>query len=222
MNWAGLIRHLFNEHRYTTYKFEQDFGISNVAIGKILNGATKKPNAQTIKVIENAFNIKIDDSNPAKLSYMKLPDRKTILHNSEFNEGIQTIDYPVLSEVFAGNPDKIDVEYNSQYEPFTYVRKNHKCFALKVNGNSMETTLRNGDTVLVDMDLQPLDGDLVAVKLKNGNQYIKRFKDLNYAFIQLSSDNPDYGVRLIDKNDIVAVYPVVSINLNLRNGERKK
>ena len=222
MNWAELLKHLFTEFRYNTYKFEQDFGISNVATGKILNGITKKPNTRTIKMIEEAFNIKIDDSHTHNLSYIKLPDKKTEPGAREFDEEIQTIDYPVLSEVFAGNPDKIDVEYNGQYEPYVYYRKNHKCFALRVNGDSMETTLRNGDTVLVDMDLQPLDGDLVAVKLKNGNQYVKRFKDLNYAFIQLSSDNPDYGVRLIDKNDIIAIFPVVSINLNVRNGERKK
>ncbi len=222
MNWSELLKQIFTEFRYNTYKFEQDFGISNVAIGKILNGITKKPNTQTIKIIEKAFNIKIIDNDLSNLSYTKLPDKNISTEVKEFNDEIQTLDYPVLSEVFAGNPDKVDVEYSGQYEPFIYYRKNHKCFALRVNGDSMETTLRNGDTVLVDMDLQPLDGDLVAVKLKNGNQYIKRFKDLNYAFIQLSSDNPDYGVRLIDKNDIIVIYPVVSINLNLRNGERKK
>ncbi|MEW6196805.1 MAG: S24 family peptidase [Bacteroidota bacterium] len=220
MDWPELIKELFREHRYNTYKFEKDFGVSNVAIGKILNGITKKPNTQTIKIIENAFNIKIDDSDPNNLSYIKLPVEKK-KEETDFDDKIQIIEYPILSEVFAGNPDRIDVEYVSQHESFTYFRRNHRCFALKVNGNSMETTLRNGDIVLVDMDLQPMDGDLVAVKLKNGNQYIKRYKDLNFAFIQLSSDNPDYGVRIIDKNDIVAIYPIVSINLNLRNGERK-
>ena len=222
MTWAQLLKHLFSEYRYNTYKFEQNFGISNVATGKILNGITKKPNTRTIEMIEHAFNIKIDDSDPQNLSYKVLPAKEAESASREFDEEIQTLDYPVLSEVFAGNPDKIDVEYSGQYEPYIYYRKHHNCFALRVNGDSMETTLRSGDTVLVDMDLQPMDGDLVAVKLKNGNQYIKRFKDLNYAFIQLSSDNPDYGVRLIDKNDIIAIYPVVSINLNLRNGERKK
>lgn len=220
MDWAELIKELFREFRYNTYKFEKDFGVSNVAIGKILNGITKKPNTQTIKIIEDAFNIKIDDSDPANLTYIKSATSQK-KDEAAFDDKIQTIEYPILSEVFAGNPDKIDVEYVSRHETFTYFRRNHRCFALKVNGDSMETTLRSGDTVLVDMDLQPIDGDLVAVKLKNGNQYIKRFKDLNYAFIQLSSDNPDYGVRIIDKNDIVAIYPVVSINLNLRNGERK-
>lgn len=140
---------------------------------------------------------------------------------NKFDGAISVRDYPVLSEVYAGEPDKFDVEYSGVSEPFTYYKKNHSCFALKVNGKSMETTLNDGDLVLVDMDLNPVDGDLVAVKLRNGNQYIKRYKNMNYAFVQLSSDNSEYGVRLIDKNDIEAIYPVVQIVLNIRNGERK-
>jgi len=222
VNWSEFLNHLFLEFRYNTSKFEKDFGISNVALGKILKGVTQKPNVLTISKIEKAFNIKIDDRDPNNITYTTLSKSPVPNTGVEFENQMQTFEYPVLSEVYAGDPKRIEVEYNDFYEPFTYKRKDHKCFALMVNGDSMETTLRHGDIVLVDMDLLPLDGDLVVVKLKNGNQYIKRFKDLNYAFIQLSSDNPDYGVRLIDKNDITAIYPVVSINLNLRNGERKK
>ena len=222
MKWSEFLAHLFVEFRYNTSKFEKEFGISNVALGKILKGTTQKPNVQTISIIEKAFNIKIDDSNPNNITYTNLSNPAGGKTELEFDDKIQVFDYPVLSEVYAGDPKHVEVELNDISEQFTYRRREHKCFALKVNGDSMETTLRSGDIVLVDMELQPIDGDLVAVKLKDGRQYIKRFKDLNYAFIQLSSDNPDYGVRLIDKNDIVAIYPVVSINLNLRNGERKK
>jgi phage repressor protein C with HTH and peptisase S24 domain len=123
--------------------------------------------------------------------------------------------------VYAGEPEMLYIEHHNETASFIYNRKDHRCFALRVSGKSMETTLKDGDVVLVDMDILPADGDLVAVKHRNGHQYIKRFKNLNYAFVQLSSDYSDYGIRVIDKNDIESIYPVVSINLNIRNGDRR-
>lgn len=79
----------------------------------------------------------------------------------------------------------------------------------------MYATLRGGYTIVVDMDASLEDGCLVAVKLRNGHQYVKRYYNLNYSFVQLSSDNKDYGVRLIDKNDIAACHRVVSVYFSL-------
>jgi phage repressor protein C with HTH and peptisase S24 domain len=91
----------------------------------------------------------------------------------------------------------------------------HRYYGLVVSGKSMETTLRDGDKIVVDMDAPLEDSCLVAVKLKNGHQYVKRYYNLNYAFIQLSSDNKDYGVRVIDKNDVAACHRVVSVYFSL-------
>lgn len=150
------------------------------------------------------------------------PEEKPVNDSQDTFEGkIQAFQYPILATVFAGDPNLIDLEHYDEVSFFTYKKNNNRCFALRVNGRSMETTLNDGDIVLVDMDLLPVDGDLVAVKLKNGNQYIKRYKNLNFAFVQLSSDNPNYDVRLIDKNDIVAIFPVVQIVLNIRDEKRR-
>jgi phage repressor protein C with HTH and peptisase S24 domain len=137
------------------------------------------------------------------------------LSYSEFDDAIQINKYPVLATVYAGEPKLL---YHQNYEEtsyFAYERQQHHCFALRVNGNSMETTLKDGDEVLVDVDALLENGCLAAVKLKNGHQYIKRYYDMNFAFIKLTSDNEEYGVRLIDKNDVMAIYRVVRINLKI-------
>jgi len=217
MNWSEFITKIENGllgQRYSDLELANKTGIGRELIYKLRTGQTKRPQQRTKALLEAGLNIQIDDTDPENITYSQIA--------SGFENEIPIYEYPILAEVYAGEPDQIDIEYpEGDKKPFTYYRPNHRCFALKVNGRSMESTLKDGDIVLVDMDLTPIDGDLVAVKLKNGHQYIKRFKDLNYAFIQLSSDNSEYGVRIIDKNDIEAIYPVVQIIFNLRNGSRR-
>ncbi|MDR3626341.1 MAG: S24 family peptidase [Ignavibacteriaceae bacterium] len=153
------------------------------------------------------------DDNTSTSSLPKVEEDKSVY--PEFDDAIPINKYPVLGTVYAGEPKLL---YHQSYEEssfFAYNRLQHRCFALKVNGNSMETTLKDGDEVLVDMDAALENGCLAAVKLKNGHQYIKRYYDVNFAFIKLTSDNEEYGVRLIDKNDINAIYRVVRINLKI-------
>jgi phage repressor protein C with HTH and peptisase S24 domain len=157
--------------------------------------------------------ITIDDTDTGGTPLTKVEERKP--DYAEFEDAIQINKYPVLGTVYAGEPKLL---YHQNYEEtsyFAYERQQHSCFALRVNGHSMETTLKDGDEVLVDMDAALENGCLAAVKLKNGHQYIKRYYDMNFAFIKLTSDNEEYGVRLIDKNDVMAIYRVVRINLKI-------
>lgn len=209
MNWQELIETLMREFRLSSIELEQKTGVSNAVISQLRTGKTKKPNQYTIRKIEKGLNIRIDDSDPENIKYKKI--------EIPFEGAIPASEYPVLSEVYAGEPEKFDVELYDEKEYFIYKYPHHRCFALRVNGRSMETTLRDGDVVLVDMDLEPVAGDIVAVKLRNGNQYIKRYYPINEFFIKLTSDNPDYDVRVIDTKDIIAIHPVVAINLNIRN-----
>ena len=157
--------------------------------------------------------ITVDDNDMVNTPIPKVEEIKLVY--PEFDDTIQINKYPVLATVYAGEPKLF---YHQNYEEtsyFAYERLQHRCFALRVNGNSMETTLKDGDEVLVDMDALLENGCLAAVKLKNGHQYIKRYYDMNFAFIKLTSDNEEYGVRLIDKNDVMAIYRVVRINLKI-------
>ncbi|PKL87373.1 MAG: hypothetical protein CVV23_15750 [Ignavibacteriae bacterium HGW-Ignavibacteriae-2] len=218
MNWAEFTNWLFNDElRLSSLEVEACTGIRQPVIDRWKKGEVGKPQRSTIRRLEEGLKIKIHDSDPQNITYQKISDDP----KQTFDGAIPVYNYPLLATVYAGDPELLDHEYFDESIPFAYKKNSDKCFALSVNGKSMETTLRDGDLILVDMDLLPIDGDLVAVKLKNGNQYIKRYKNLNYAFIQLSSDNAEYGVRLVDKKDIDAIYPVVQIVFNLRNGERK-
>jgi len=206
MKWQEFINKLLNDFRKSSYWLEKYHGLNSATISKIRNGLTEKPNQETISALENILKIKINDRNPDNITYIKLSEVEN--KSSGFSGSMHTINIPVLSEVYAGDAMNLDPVHYEETIPVVLMN-NHKCFALRVVGKSMETTLRNNEIVVADIEAQIKDGDIVACRLKNGEQYIKRYYEMNYAFVKLTSDNSEYGVRLIDKNDIDKIYKVI-------------
>lgn len=64
-------------------------------------------------------------------------------------------------------------------------------FALKVKGDSMESTLREGDTVVVKWQETASNNDIVVVRFQDGEATVKRLK-LKPAGLVLVPDNPRY------------------------------
>jgi phage repressor protein C with HTH and peptisase S24 domain len=218
--YLRFIEELLKDFRLSTYTLETRYNLKGFSAkySGLRSGRTKSLNQATLASLEQALNIKIDDSDPKQITYLRLqPSQKneSAKGSTEFSGATSVYPYPLLGTVYAGEPKDL---YHSSYDKvanFTYSKKGHHCFALEVDGKSMESTLKDGSTVLVDMEA-PLEKDcIVAVKLKNGTQYIKRYEDVNYAFIRLKSDNGDYGERFIDKNDIEAMYRVVEAIVKL-------
>lgn len=218
--YLRFIEELLKDFRLSTYTLENKYCLKGFSAkySGLRSGRTRSLNQATLASLEKALNIKIDDSDPKQISYLRLqsPDRNDAAEGEEEFSGTSSVyPYPLLGTVYAGEPKNL---YHSTYDKiakFTYSKKGHHCFALEVDGKSMESTLKDGSTVLVDMEA-PLEKDcIVAVKLKNGAQYIKRYEDVNYSFIRLKSDNGEYGERFIDKNDIEAMYRVVEAIVKL-------
>ena len=214
----GLLKDL----RLTANGFQDKFQIRSFStiMNKLKNDAGKKLHPETIGKIEEALNIKIDDSNPDNISYKKLPmsqERfsKLLQDGLQIKDTLPVREYPLLATVYAGEPEMLDHENFNEKAIFAYDKPEHQCFALKVSGKSMETTLRDGDTVLVDISIPVIDGCLVVVRLKDGSQLIKRYHLLDENYIKLTSDNHEYGVKLVKKEDIQVCYRVVSINFLL-------
>lgn len=205
MNWSEFINQLLKDFRLSENLLAQRTGLTQTTVNRISTGKTVLPYQTTIRLLEEGLQIKIDDRDPENITYKKLKPE------IPFDNVVPTQNYPILATVYAGEAGMLEHEHFDETVPFAYIKPGHRCFALRVSGHSMETTLRDGDIVLADMDIPLIDGCLVAVKLKNGNQYIKRYYDMNYTFAKLTSDNSEYGVRLIEKNDIVACIRIVSV-----------
>ncbi len=216
--YLKFIDGLLKDFRLSTYTLETRYNLRGFSAkySGLKSGRTRSLNQATLASLENALGIKIDDSNPEQITYIKTSqEKKGASGVDEFSGSSPAHPYPLLGTVYAGEPENLHHTTYDKVARFSYSKKGHHCFALEVNGKSMESTLKDGSTVLVDMEA-PLEKDcIVAVKLKNGAQYIKRYEDVNYSFIRLKSDNGEFGERFIDKNDIEAMYRVVEAVVKL-------
>ncbi len=100
---------------------------------------------------------------------------------------VKKVRVPLLGNVAAGEPILADQEYD------TYVEANEdiRCdFALRVDGDSMEPTIRYGDLVFIRQQDDVDDGEIAAVLVDDSAtlKHVYHIKD----GLQLISDNPKY------------------------------
>jgi len=123
--------------------------------------------------------------------------------------GLQT--FRIVSSLAAGRPIEFFEDNqlgNEQDIVLPYPHKN--CLVLQVQGDSMTDKINSGDLVLVDLTILPKDGDIVAIRLKNGEQLIKRFKKFD-GWYMFYSENEEYEPIVKKENEIDQVRKVVKI-----------
>lgn len=90
-------------------------------------------------------------------------------------------------------------------------KKQENVFAVKVIGDSMNSRIEEGDIILVDSEAEFKNHDIVIVKLRSGEQLIKRYKAIDNRAVMFYSDNAKYEPRICPIADIEVMYKVVKI-----------
>lgn len=75
-------------------------------------------------------------------------------------------------------------------------------YALEIAGDSMAPVYRNGDRIVVTPVLEPRRGDRVVVRTLEGEVMAKEVARITARVIALSSLNPDYEGRVLERKDI--------------------
>lgn len=207
MDWAGFIIQLL-EHdlRLSSLEVENRTGIRLQIIDRWKKGLVGKPHRNTLRRLEDGLKINIDDRDPNNITYKKIES------NVEFEKEVGLYKYPLVSEISAGLGTMIKESSDSVYLPY---KKQENCFALKVVGNSMNGIIDEGDTVLIDMDAEVVNGNVVAVLLKDGRAFIKRYRQLEHELVQLYSNNTEYEPVIVKRQDIELIYRAVQIVKNI-------
>lgn len=90
---------------------------------------------------------------------------------------------------------------------------NSRFFAVKVKGNSMEPRIPNGSSVVVQVNAQPLDGEIALIYLEGGEEgeyTIKQFfKHSDY--FELVSLNKNHPPKSLPYNKLISAQKVVFI-----------
>lgn len=206
MKWNEFIQKILDDFRYSTYDVERLTGIPHPVIHKIRTGITKRPTQFTIKRLEQGLGIKVNNSNPANITYEKVGEKQEFqVVNAEIHA------YPVVTHVYAGNSPALFQEDNiKEYVQLPY-GKTENCFAVKVIGDSMHHVIDEGDFLLVDMDKEISNGCIVVALLKDGKQIIKRYRAITPGEVMFYSDNGNYEPLVLPNGEIEAIYKVVGI-----------
>ncbi len=105
---------------------------------------------------------------------------------------------PVLGEVAAGNPLTIYPDAIDTIELPTIAKMPKDSFLLRVKGDSLKDAyIFSGDIVIVNPNLEPKNGQIVAAILGDAAVVKRFYKKKNE--IELVSENPEFKPIVIDK-----------------------
>lgn len=127
---------------------------------------------------------------------------------------------PVLGEVAAGNPLTIYPDAIDTIELPTIARMPKDSFLLRVKGDSLKDAyIFSGDIVIVNPNLEPKNGQIVAAILDDAAVVKRFYKKKNE--IELVSENPEYKPIVIDKK--YASFKIVGLVIGVyRSMDKKK
>lgn len=203
-------------------------GMTQGAVGQYLNGRVPMNLETKIKFAEllDVGVEEIDDDllqHPTVLSYQRKCSSLQHLEVNETGLGLDTtplgepsrprfIDIPVFDvELAAGNGTHIDVDRVTEFFPISEnrLREAHvppdQAAVVKVRGDSMESTLQDGDIVLVDTSIKrPVSGKIFAFAFDEELR-VKRFTKRLDGSWRISSDNegnPAYQDEIVSNHNI--------------------
>jgi repressor LexA len=126
---------------------------------------------------------------------------------------------PVLGEVAAGNPLTIYPDAIDTVELPTIARMPKDSFLLRVKGDSLKDAyIFSGDIVIVNPNLEPKNGRIVAAILDDAAVVKRFYKKKNE--IELVSENPDYAPIVIDKK--YSAFKIVGLVIGVYRSMDKK
>ena len=126
---------------------------------------------------------------------------------------------PVLGEVAAGNPLTIYPDAIDTIELPTIARMPKDSFLLRVKGDSLKDAyIFSGDIVIVNPNLEPKNGQIVAAILDDAAVVKRFYKKKNE--IELVSENPEYKPIIIDKK--YASFKIVGLVIGVYRSMDKK
>lgn len=114
--------------------------------------------------------------------------------------------FPIASLLGAGSVTPFEDDPTGYIE-LPYPDKN--CVGMKVIGDSMAPRFEEGDIVLVSNHEKPAPGDVVALRLKSGEQIIKRYAARTNGAVVLLSDNASYHPQTVQISDLITFRKVV-------------
>lgn len=181
------------EQRNLSQKQVADYlGITSQAYGYYERGE-RNPGSDNLRKLANYFDVSVD--------YLLGRDQGQNQTNNRY--------IPLLGSVPAGVPIEAIEDIEEYIDIYPRFVKHGELFALRVQGDSMEPDLRNGDIVVIEKQEYVDNGDIAVVRVNGEDVTLKRVK-LSQKGLMLIPSNPAYDPVFFD-SDQVATLPVTII-----------
>jgi len=182
-----------------TLKSDYDLIIDKSNISRYENGKVKTVDAKVIKALCKVYGI----------DYIEVfKDLGFIDRECPYEENHNLMEVPLYSSASAGLGCIADSEsIGNTYFPKT----NGDLVSVKVDGDSMEPTFKDGQYIIVKKEVEVNSGDVgVFLHKITGDCVVKRLEKKEGKFF-LSSDNPKYQTKEILSENIVCCGKVIGI-----------
>ena len=215
MEYEGYKRYknLCEERGISSYKVSQATGVSTATISSWGKGRYK-PKDDKLQKLADYFGVPVEIFHEKKKKYVATFDNgslqkaigQALENNAEFNAMINSLDQmykiPVVRRVAAGVPIDSQEELIGYEGISDYMEDNNVYFGLQIQGDSMEPTLLNKDTVIVRQQEEAENGQIVVAIIDGNNGCCKRFRKYDDGSIALMSDNVAYPPMYFNTNEI--------------------
>jgi SOS-response transcriptional repressor LexA len=123
---------------------------------------------------------------------------------------------PIVAWAHAGELAAYTDLPDSWHEFTATTCRDENCFAVTIEGDSMEPKYSAGDIAILMPNVEPRNGCLVVCKLKNEGVFFKLFhQSSDGKLFRLSSYNSVYPVMECRKDDFIWIYPVQQVTKNV-------
>ena len=202
MHIGELIREYRRKNNLTMEEFAKLIGRSKAYVSMLeknknsRSGKEIAPSAETLKSVANVFGITIDE-------LLKMLDENQLIKLSNSNRNrVKGIRIPILGHVVAGIPLEAieDIEGYEEITPEMSAKGEY--FALRIKGNSMLPSLREGDIVIVHKQ-DYIESGQTAIVLVNGDEAtVKRVKYQENGIILVGENADVYPPHFYTKEEI--------------------
>lgn len=197
------LSEFMNKNEYTLDYISTITKVSKASIGHYKTGK-RLPSYKFLETFFNKFSIPLKEQKEiiTMVENEKIPEkmRKIKVGNIDLNNPITEFkQIPIYDSISAGFGSCESGIIGHMPLPQTNGFKGD-VIGIKVDGDSMQPDIKNGDTVLIKIEVMPENGEVGAFIL-NDEGLLKRYKKTDRGDIILSSDNKDYDPIIINESD---------------------
>ena len=199
MTFADRLRELRIRKNMTQGELSKATGLTQSAIAMYETGK-REPKIEVMELLADYFNV--------DMNYITGKTDKTTMLSASAIDAIDVIKIPLLGRVVAGDPQEAIQEADEFiYIPSMNHRRSDDYFALRVNGESMEPNLMDGDIAIVHIQPDVDSGQIAVVLIDNQDSTVKRVF-ITPDGITLVADNPAVFSPRFFTNDDCLTLPV--------------